>query len=143
VVMHILLEKGVICLDARNAPSPGSAHSGIVRHEGCLDMDEVEIHRLQRLERTSEGAPPQPAVLGILGNTSGRHANQSLLAGLRLPLVFGSDQQCLDSTARQILPKGSDGGGDAVDPWKIDVRDEKDAHEVPSVSTQRQAEYAE
>lgn len=57
--------------------------------------------------------------------------DQSLLRGLRLALVFGSDQECLHTTTREILPKGSDGGGDAVDSWEIDVGDEEDAHELP------------
>jgi hypothetical protein len=97
-------------------------------------MDEIEVHRLQSLERAPERAPAQPAILGIFGHASRGYANYALLAKVRLPLILGSDQQRLNSTTREVLPKGPDGGGDAVDPWEVDVRDVEDAHSIRCIN---------
>src|SRR5256885_12853087 len=32
------------------------------------------------------------------------------------------------AVAAEVLTEGADGGGDAVDAWKVDVRDEQHAH---------------
>src|SRR5487761_630928 len=102
VVMHVLLEEGVIGLDGRYARPSREPYSGIVREEWRLNVNEIEVQRLQSRERAPERTPSQSTILRVPGNAPGGHANHSLLAQVRLALVFGSNQQRLDSTAREV-----------------------------------------
>lgn len=95
-----------------------------------------------RLEAGYPRAPVQTTILRVTGNVPGGHPNDAMLFGLWLSVVLRSHEQRLYSMTPQILTKCSDGSGNAIDPWEIDVGDEKDAHEL-AVSTQRQPQRPE
>jgi len=130
VVVQVLLEEGVIGRDAWDAGAPRAAHARIVRDERCLDVHEIECAIGQRVECVRQCAPRHAPVLGVAWHRRGRHAQHGILGGpggVR-GHVTRCHQQCIDRAAREILPKGADGGRDAVDARKVDVGNEQHAH---------------
>ena len=126
--MQVLLEIRVIALDHRQAQRPGEAEPLIVRDERRLDVNEIEVALAEPRRQATNRACLHEAIFGIARQVARGNADDLAVGACIANWILRRDEQRLVAGGVQSTPKGLDGGGDAVDPRKVDIRDHQYAH---------------
>ncbi len=128
VVVQVVLEERVIGRDQRQSVPAREPRGGVVRDERGVHVHEIDACREPGIEHPRQRPRVEAPVFGIQGYAARGHANDAVLAVRRRARILRRHQDGLDTGRREVVAEGADRSGDAVDPGKVDVRDEQYPH---------------
>jgi hypothetical protein len=119
--VQVFFKERVISSDARNLQLSSKPNASVVRYEGRVDVDEVDLFRSQVVERLDQSSPSHPPVLGVSRDSCGRNTHDCGIFFILLTLLAGRDENRLYIAVGEILAERPDGRGYAVNTREVDV----------------------